>query len=333
MSNRVTLTIAGQEYILRADASIAYMHEVAAVAQDTIARCCAKGNLPSSRDLTLAIVQIADELLQAKKERVRFEEENEILRTETKRLLEQTDAARRAHEQQSRNQDEALAKLASECNRWREKCASLKQDCAILQEEVEVLRENAGIAQPATDEASLSAEQEALAQALTTLVGTQSSPSAPPEPTCPAPQTQPPLPDAPASTESVPAAHDQQAAEQERSEQTPPVSAAAQPASLAPSTSAAAPSAPAAEQPAPVATQSAPVLSPSDIASYPAISKSAHVLDLMRHPERTREGRPYVDSPTVRDFQAALESMRVIDAVRNQSSEHSATHPAKRGHR
>lgn len=331
MSNRVTLTIAGQEYILRADASIAYMHEVAAVAQDTIARCCAKGNLPSSRDLTLAIVQIADELLQAKKERTRFEEENEILRTETKRLLEQTDAARRAHEQQSRNQDEALAKLTSECNRWREKCASLKQDCAILQEEVEVLREHAGIAQPATDEEPLSAEQEVLAQALTTLVGTQPSTAAPSEPTCPAPQAQPPLPDALASTKSAPAVHDQQAAEQERSEPTPP--AAAQPASIAPSTSAAAPPAPEAEQPAPTVVQSAPVLSPSEIASYPALSKSAHVLDLMRHPERTREGKPYVDSPTVRDFQAALESMRVIDAVRNQSSEHPSTHPAKRGHR
>lgn len=67
MANRVTIQIAGQRYTMLADESEEYMHEVAELAQQTIAECGGSPSFASTRALALACVNLSDEYIKAKK--------------------------------------------------------------------------------------------------------------------------------------------------------------------------------------------------------------------------------------------------------------------------
>lgn len=92
MANRVTIQIAGQRYTMLADESEEYMHEVAELAQQTIAECGGSPAFASTRALALACVKLTDEYLKANKAAQdaaakcrALEAENEALRSQAQR--------------------------------------------------------------------------------------------------------------------------------------------------------------------------------------------------------------------------------------------------------
>lgn len=68
MANRVTIQIAGQRYTMLADETEEYMNEVALLAQQTIAACGGSDAFASTRALALSTVNLADELMKAKRQ-------------------------------------------------------------------------------------------------------------------------------------------------------------------------------------------------------------------------------------------------------------------------
>ncbi len=67
MANRVTIRLAGQNYTLLADESKEYMKEVAELAQQTLISCGGSESFASTRAMALALVNLADEFLKAKR--------------------------------------------------------------------------------------------------------------------------------------------------------------------------------------------------------------------------------------------------------------------------
>ncbi len=67
MANRVTIRIAGQSYTMLADESEEYMKEVAVLAQKTLIDCGGSDSFASTRAMALALVNLADEYMKAKK--------------------------------------------------------------------------------------------------------------------------------------------------------------------------------------------------------------------------------------------------------------------------
>jgi len=67
MANRVTIKLAGQSYTMLADEPEDYMKEVAELAQRTIIDCGGSDSFASTRAMALALVNLADEYMKAKK--------------------------------------------------------------------------------------------------------------------------------------------------------------------------------------------------------------------------------------------------------------------------
>ncbi len=67
MANRVTIRLAGQNYTMLAEETEEYMNEVAELAQQTLINCGGAGSFASTRAMALALVNLADEFLKAKR--------------------------------------------------------------------------------------------------------------------------------------------------------------------------------------------------------------------------------------------------------------------------
>ncbi len=67
MANRVTIRLAGQNYTMLADETEEYMNEVAELAQQTLINCGGSESFASTRAMALALVNLADEFLKAKR--------------------------------------------------------------------------------------------------------------------------------------------------------------------------------------------------------------------------------------------------------------------------
>ncbi len=67
MANRVTIRLAGQNYTLLAEETEEYMKEVAELAQQTLKDCGGSDSFASTRAMALALVNLADEFLKAKR--------------------------------------------------------------------------------------------------------------------------------------------------------------------------------------------------------------------------------------------------------------------------
>ncbi len=67
MANRVTIRLAGQNYTMLAEETEDYMNEVAELAQQTLINCGGSESFASTRAMALALVNLADEFLKAKR--------------------------------------------------------------------------------------------------------------------------------------------------------------------------------------------------------------------------------------------------------------------------
>ncbi len=67
MANRVTIRLAGQNYTMLAEETEEYMKEVAGLAQQTLTNCGGSESFASTRAMALALVNLADEFLKAKR--------------------------------------------------------------------------------------------------------------------------------------------------------------------------------------------------------------------------------------------------------------------------
>jgi len=67
MANRVTIRLAGQNYTMLAEETEEYMMKVAELAQQTLTNCGGSDSFASTRAMALALVNLADEFLKAKR--------------------------------------------------------------------------------------------------------------------------------------------------------------------------------------------------------------------------------------------------------------------------
>lgn len=96
MANRITIQIAGQHYTMLAEESEEYMSEVAELAQQTIVACGGSSSFASTRALALAVVNLADEYIKAKRETRDAQARVRVVETEANALQEEIVRLQRA---------------------------------------------------------------------------------------------------------------------------------------------------------------------------------------------------------------------------------------------
>lgn len=165
MANRITIQIAGQRYTLLAEESEEYMSEVAELAQQTIVACGGSSSFASTRALALAVVNLADEYIKAKRETRDAQARVRVVETEANALQEEIVRLQRAAvfsaESQPAEQTEAAvaAEIPAEKTEEMQCDAPVEEEKPVPQPAEQPIRQSAEAPLPQAETVATPAEQ------------------------------------------------------------------------------------------------------------------------------------------------------------------------------